>query len=142
MGSLSTVFSTDVMAILRCTELLPAQNITNRRIHIWYDSRTAGAALAKSTTESFLVSECMQSLGKLSELNKVTLVWIAWHQGMPGNEEADRLAKEGAIGVPPSQTAVMPISVDKKLIKRQLKLEHRFRWDVCVSCRQSKTLMG
>jgi hypothetical protein len=45
MGSLSTVFSAKVMAILRCAELLLTKNLT-RRIHICSDSRAAIAALA------------------------------------------------------------------------------------------------
>jgi ribonuclease HI len=100
MGSLSTVFSSEVMAILRCTKLLLTKNLTRRRIRICSDSRAAIAALAKTTTESLLVWECMQVLEKLSKSNKVTLMWIPGHQGIPGNEEADRLAKEGAVEVP------------------------------------------
>ena len=45
----------------------------------------------------------MQLLGRLSELNKVTLVRIPEHQGIPGNKETD----------------------SKKLIKKHLELEHR-----------------
>ena len=82
-------------------------------------SRAALAALAKTTTESALISELTQALGELSECNKVTLLWIPWHQRKPGNEEADRLAKEGAIGVFPGQTAVIDF-VGKKRIKRFL----------------------
>jgi hypothetical protein len=44
MGSLSTVFSTEVMGILRCTELL-TKNCMRRRIHICCDSRAAVVAL-------------------------------------------------------------------------------------------------
>jgi hypothetical protein len=75
MGSLSTVFSVDMMAIVRCIELLLTKNLVRRRTHICSDSRTALAALAKTTTQSSLVWECIQGLGKLSELSKVTLVW-------------------------------------------------------------------
>jgi hypothetical protein len=76
MGSLSTVFSAEVMAVLRCIELLLTKNLTRRRIHICSDSRAALAAPAGTTSESSLVRECMQVLGKLSEFNKVTLLWI------------------------------------------------------------------
>ena len=82
--------SAKLMAVLRCTELFLTKNITKRRIHICSGSRADLAALAKTTTELFSVWECMQTLGRLSELNKVTLVWIPRHQ-------VDRLAKEGAI---------------------------------------------
>jgi hypothetical protein len=55
MGSLSTVFSAEVMAILRCAELLLTKNLTRRRVHICSDSTAAIAALAKTTTELSLV---------------------------------------------------------------------------------------
>jgi ribonuclease HI len=128
------------MAILKCTELL--LNLTRRRIHISCDSRVALAALAKTATESFLVWECMQMLVKLSKFNKVTLVWIPGHQGIPCNEEADRLAKEGAVEVPPDQFAAIPFSVGKNLIKKQLEQRHRDRWNACTGYRQSKVLMS
>jgi ribonuclease HI len=64
----------------------------------------------------------MQVLEKLNEFNKVTLVWIPGHQGIPGNKESDRLAKEGTTEVPPNQFMAIPFSVGKKLIKKQLEL--------------------
>jgi hypothetical protein len=86
MGSLSMVFSAKVMNILRCTELLLTKNLIRWRRNICPDSRAALPALAKTTTESSLVSVCMQVLGKLSEFTQVTFVWIPRHQGMPGNK--------------------------------------------------------
>jgi hypothetical protein len=62
MGSLSMIFSAEVVAILRCTELLLTKNLTRRRIHICSDSRAAIVALAKTTTKSSLVWKCMQVL--------------------------------------------------------------------------------
>jgi ribonuclease HI len=56
----------------------------------------------------------MQVLEKLSEFDEVPSVWIPGHQGMPGNEEADRLAKEGATEVPSNQFTAIPFSVGKK----------------------------
>jgi hypothetical protein len=108
------VTTAKVMAILRRSELLLSKNLMRRRIHMCCDSRAALAALAKTTTESSLVWECMQVLGRLSEFNKVTLVWIPRHQGIPAKEEADRLAKEGAMEVSPNQFTGIPFSVGKK----------------------------
>jgi len=47
MGSLSTVFQAEVMAILMYTELLLSNKVTRKRICICSDSRAAIAALAK-----------------------------------------------------------------------------------------------
>jgi hypothetical protein len=54
---------------------------------------------------------------------------------------ADRLAKEGAVEVPPHQFAAIPFSVSKNLIKKQLEQRHRARWAACTGYRQSKVLM-
>jgi hypothetical protein len=89
MGSLFMMFSAKVMAILKCTELLLTKNLVRRRIHICCDSRVAIAALVKTTAESSIVWECMQVLGKLNKLYKVTLGWIPRYQGISVNEEAD-----------------------------------------------------
>jgi len=83
MGSLSTVFQAEVMAILGCTELLLSKNVTRMGIHICYDSRAAIAALAKTTTDLSLVWGSMQVLEKLIGSNKVTLVQLSSHQGRP-----------------------------------------------------------
>jgi ribonuclease HI len=61
--------------------------------------RAALAALVKAATESSLDRECMQVLRKVSELNKVILVWIREYKGIPGDKEADKLAKAGAVEV-------------------------------------------
>jgi ribonuclease HI len=114
MGSLSTVFSAEAMAILRCTELLLTKNFMRTRIHICSDSRAALAALVKTTAESSIVWECTQVLGKLNKLYKVTLVWIPRYQGALDNEETDRLATEGATEVPPNQFTAIPFRVGEK----------------------------
>jgi hypothetical protein len=83
----------------------------------------------------------MQALGRINKLKKLTLVWTPRHQGIPGNQEVDRLAKAGAIKLTPSQTVVITFSVGKKLIKRHLELEQQDRSAACAGCCQSKTLI-
>jgi hypothetical protein len=72
MGSLSTVFLAEVMAIVKSTEILVSMSVTKTRIHTYSDSRAATAALA-------LVWECTQALEKQRGSNKVTLERIPEH---------------------------------------------------------------
>jgi hypothetical protein len=94
MGSLSAVFLSQEMVILRCAQLLVSKNVPRRRIHTCSDKMAATEKLAKTTIESAFIYERMQAVEKISRCNKVTSVWIPEHHGIPGNEEADKLAKE------------------------------------------------
>jgi hypothetical protein len=90
MGSLSTVFPVEVMAVLRCTELLLPENATRKK-HIWPDSRAPIAAPAQITTESALARDGTQALGKLSGPMKSLQYGYrtSWNKG---NEHADKMA--------------------------------------------------
>jgi ribonuclease HI len=51
----------------------------------------------------------MKALEKVIGSNKVTLVCIPGHHGIPRNEKADQLAKEGTNVVPSDQTVGIPL---------------------------------
>jgi hypothetical protein len=53
----------------------------------------------------------------------VTLMCSPRHQGILGNEEGDRLAKEGTIEVPPNQFTAILFSVGKKTHQEAVRTE-------------------
>jgi ribonuclease HI len=52
---------------------------------------------------------------RLNGSNKVNLVWILWYQGMPGNKDADKLAKKRTNKFPCDQNTGIPFVVCKEV---------------------------
>ncbi|XP_032688015.1 uncharacterized protein LOC116852108 [Odontomachus brunneus] len=141
LGGLATVFQAEVMAILRCVETLAVNDNANQHFYICSDSRAAIHALAKTTTESAVVWDCMQALARLGESNKITLVWIPGHQGFLGNKIADELAKLGTQMDPATQIVGVPFVTGINIIRGWLEREHVGSWRAVGGCRTAKRLM-
>ena len=82
-----------------------------------YISLTVIAALAKNPTESDQVWERMQALEKLNGNNNVTVEWVLGHHGIPGNEEGDKLVKEGINAITSDQTVGVRFDMGKEVIR-------------------------
>ncbi|XP_020298816.1 uncharacterized protein LOC109863050 [Pseudomyrmex gracilis] len=117
LGKLATVFQAEVLAILECARLLLSRETKTRRINIYTNSKAAIGALAKTTTESLVVWDCMQALNGLGERNNITLVWVPGYQGIQGNEVADSLAKLCILEEPVCQIVGVPFATGKNHIK-------------------------
>jgi hypothetical protein len=66
----------------------------NERILIFSDSQAALRALVGPKVTSDLVAECLNAPSGLAGWNEVILAWVLGQCGIPGNEEADRLARQ------------------------------------------------
>jgi len=59
----------------------------------------------------------MQALEKLNGSNKITVELIPGHHGIPGNKEADKLAKEGINAVTSDKIVGIRFDVGKEVIR-------------------------
>lgn len=141
LGEWATVFQAEVAAILECVNFQISNEVRRKNIYIFSDNRAAIGALMGTTTTSAIVWDCMQALQKLSESNKITLIWVPGHQGIQGNEEADRLAKLGTQEEPVNWPVGVPFSVGRSFIRKGLERGHLLSWSSGQGCRRSRLLM-
>ncbi len=96
-------------------------------------SQAAVAALAASGTKSLLVTDCIEKLTVLSEVNQVTIVGVPGHSGIQQNETADRLVREGARTRPIGPEPLLPLSLSrfKWKIRNWIEKRKQTEWKVC-----------
>jgi len=96
LGKFATIFQNEIYAILQCAYENIRRSYKNKRILTCSDSQAALKALSGPKVTSRLVAECLDALFTLASLNEVTLVWVPGHQGILGNEQADKLARQAS----------------------------------------------
>ena len=96
LGTTPTVFQAEIHAIETCAAEGTKRGLTSAKVFILSDSQAALKALCSNTCESRLTWECLNTIKGLAHKNTVTLMWVPGHEGIEGNEIADKLAKQGA----------------------------------------------
>ncbi len=107
--------------------------LMKEQITIYTDSQAAVAALAASGTKSLLVTDCIEKLTVLSEVNQVTIMCVPGHGGIQQNETVDRLVREGARTRPIGPEPFLPLSLNRFRYKIRNWIEKRKQteWEVC-----------
>ncbi|UYV81533.1 hypothetical protein LAZ67_20001464 [Cordylochernes scorpioides] len=121
-----SVFRSELTAILQALKLVEKNETKN--IIIYTDSKAAIFAIKNCYySQDRLLKNIAAEINKLNKNTKISLQWIPSHVGVPGNEEADRLAKEGAAGHPDAVNSETYLSArdHTNKLKLQLKRNHR-----------------
>lgn len=84
----------ETCAITAAAKLCLEENIMNKRLSIWTDSRESINALEKGLITSRTVIECLETLNRLTSRNlEVALRWLPKKERITGHVEADNLAR-------------------------------------------------
>ena len=93
--------------------------------------------------QSKLVLASIDALEKVAENNEVKLFWVPGHSGVPGNEEADRLANEGSgrLIAGPEPLVGIPIGRIRRSIQQWMEGEHQKIWGSLGGLRHSRLFL-
>ena len=86
LGSVSTVFQTELFVILSCATLPRLQEKNGASVTICSDSQAVLKALEAAKVTSNLVAEVIEAVNKVSICNSVRLLWVPGHCGVPNLE--------------------------------------------------------
>ena len=126
LGKYASAFQAEIYAINACLGENLKMEIENSRMVILSDSQVAIKALSTNSISSELVKECLSNLNALTKHNQVVIGWVPGRKGVPGNEAADKLAREGSTTPPlgPEPAVGISSSLPKGAVHRWMYKRH------------------
>ena len=130
----ATVFQAELQAIRLACSLMKDCIPKNTKVNFLVDSQAAILALENHETKSILVKQTKEALN--SSEHEITITWIMAHNGLKGNEIADRLAKTGGDIAPTCHIGQSPAYV-KQTVRDNLYRTWDRQWQTEETCRQT-----
>ena len=97
-----------------------------RTIRVYTDSKITIDSLKDASNHNYLIEEIRKQLAILRRTNwTIEFSWIKYHAGNPGNELADRLAKDAACNI---NTPVVFDRIHKTTLYKELEDETKQKW--------------
>jgi ribonuclease HI len=130
MGDVAEVFDAELRAIYECLQTcyrhLRQDGLRRRRIHIFTDNqaaitRTTHLTRGPGQETARLIHEIATDINNTD--STVTVHWVPGHTAIPGNDEADALAKQAA-----STEPATPSPVTLSWIRRRVREQHTSDW--------------
>ncbi len=112
-GQDATAFQAKVVAILQYVTTCLRRRLMKKHIIICTDKLATVAAVGADGTKSLLVGDCIEKLTALSEVKRVTIMWVPGRSGIQQNETADRLVREVVGTRPIIPDPFLPLSLSK-----------------------------
>lgn len=125
----ATVFQAELHAIQLAMDCLLSKRIRDETISVFSDSQAALKALEKFKDCNRTTLAIKRNLRSLKITNEINFNWIKAHAGNHGNEEADRLAKEGTQKEDIDLNCKMSKQAHKNKMKNESKRLWQARWN-------------
>ena len=110
LGRLTTVYQCEVFAIHMASQWANTNLGSPTNIIFHSDSQAAIKAINSTKVKSRMIMDTITQLNTLGLTHRVELRWVPGHEGIPGNERADELAREGSSVQPQGPEPFLPIT--------------------------------
>jgi ribonuclease HI len=127
------IFQEEIYAIKACIMENIEKDYKGRNVYIFSDSQAAVKALNNFQINSKLDWNCHQSLRRLTEHNRVQMIWVPGHLGIDGHEKADQLARQDSSRpfIGPEPVLGISAKIAREVIRGLTNRKHTEYWQ-CI----------